>query len=358
MPKVLILTASIGAGHDLPAELLAAALEERGSPADIVDGLAAMGGLIERSVMSQTNYESTFGNRAFDVSHFLASGFPPTRRLTGRLAQTLGGPGLMRLIAEHRPDVVVSTYPGVTEALGRLRRNGRLRVPVVSVITDLASLRLWAHPHVDLHLVTHPESIPEVRAITGPRSTIRAVRGFNPVGFEDVPDRAAARAALGLGDGPVVLVSGGGWGVGDVRGAAAVARGHGEVLVLCGTNAALLESMSKEPGVRALGFTSRMPELMSAADVLVHSTAGLTVLEALICGCRVVSYGWGRGHIRANNRAFERFGLAQVARDAAELDRALATALTEPRRGDVSWHALPWAADVMRESFPALQQAA
>ena len=38
---------------------------------------------------------------------------------------------------------------------------------------------------------------------------------------------------------------------------------------------------------------------------------------------RSISYGWGRGHIRANNRAFAVHGMAQVARDRAELtDRA------------------------------------
>ena len=28
-----------------------------------------------------------------------------------------------------------------------------------------------------------------------------------------------------------------------------------------------------------------------------------TVLEAMMCGCRPISFGWGQGHIRANNRA-------------------------------------------------------
>src|SRR4051794_15789031 len=43
---VLILSASIGAGHDLPARLLADALAVRGVRAEIRDGLAAMGPLI------------------------------------------------------------------------------------------------------------------------------------------------------------------------------------------------------------------------------------------------------------------------------------------------------------------------
>jgi UDP-N-acetylglucosamine:LPS N-acetylglucosamine transferase len=90
-----------------------------------------------------------------------------------------------------------------------------------------------------------------------------------------------------------------------------------------------------------------MAELMAAADVLVHSTAGLTVLEALMEGCRVISYGWGHGHVRVNNQAYRRFGLARVATDRDELTRALADALAEPRVPDRSFESLPDAASLV-----------
>jgi hypothetical protein len=70
---------------------------------------------------------------------------------------------------------------------------------------------------------------------------------------------------------------------------------------------------------------------MAAADVLVHSTAGLTVLEAWIRGCRPISYGWGVAHIRLNNRAFQRFGIADVVADRVTLRAAIERALAEPR---------------------------
>ena len=54
--------------------------------------------------------------------------------------------------------------------LGMLRENRRLEVPVHSAITDLAGLRYWVHPGVDLHYVTHPESIEEVERLAGPAS--------------------------------------------------------------------------------------------------------------------------------------------------------------------------------------------
>jgi UDP-N-acetylglucosamine:LPS N-acetylglucosamine transferase len=242
----------------------------------------------------------------------------------------------------------------VTEVLGRLRARGRLDVPFASAITDLAALRYWAHPACDLHLITHPESEAEVRALAGDHTRIVPVRGLNPPGFSNPPAREAARRALELpAAGPVILVSGGGWGVGDIEGAVAGALEvpHAQVLVLCGNNDELRERFESrpDPHVRPLGFTDRMPELMAAADVLIHSTAGLTVLEAAICGCWTISYGWGRGHIRANNRAFKRFGLADVAEDRAALRLALARALRADRARDTSWLALPTAGAVVLE---------
>lgn len=357
MSSVLILSAAIGAGHDLPAERLAADLRARGVAVEIEDSLAAMGPVVERVIMGASVYETPLQNRLFDLGHRLGLVFPPTRRLAGRLLQTLGGPGLRRLIAARRPDVIVSTYPGATEPLGRLRRRGRIGVPVVAAVTDLASLPMWAHPGVDLHLVTHPESFAEVQALA-PGTDVVAVRGFNPAGFESPPTRARARAALELpAEGGVVLVSGGGWGIGDMPGgvAAALEAGAVAVLVLCGNNDALRSRLPSDARVRAFGFTDRMPELMAAADVLIHSTAGLTVLEALICGTRVISYGWGFGHIRANNAAFRAHGLADVATTPDELRIALRRALASPAEPLRAWFDLPSAVDVLLDRFPALQ---
>ena len=97
--------------------------------------------------------------------------------------------------------------------------------------------------------------------------------------------------------------------------------------------------------VRAEGFTTRMAEFLCAADVLVHSTAGLTMLEAELCGTWAISFGWGIGHIRVNNEAYRRFGLAAVATNRAELAAALRTALHRPRPRPDWFAALPAAAD-------------
>ena len=145
----------------------------------------------------------------------------------------------------------------------------------------------------------------------------------------------------------MVLVSGGGWGIGDLEGAIETALSGDDTLVVCitGRNEVAREKLEQRfdgnERVRILGFTEQMSDWMAAADAMIHATAGLTVLEAHIRGCPVVSYGFSAGHLRANNAAFERFGLAEVARSEHELESVLRHVTRERRSPDSSFASLP-----------------
>ena len=357
-PRVLIVTADIGAGHDLPARLLADGIRAERADAEVivVDGLVEMGPVVLAVVRRGAETILEHLRPLFDLQYWLIARFAPTRRLMSWLSLVVGGPALLRLAERTAADVVVSTYPGTTEILGALRRGGRLRVPVVSAITDLAALRYWAHPGVDLHLIIHAESAAEVVSIAGPHARVRHVRGLSRPQFEDPPAPEHARGVLGLpAAGPVILVSGGGWGIGDLAQASRIALELPGVTVVClcgandGVRARMAREFAGEPRVRVEGFTERMCEWLAAADVLVHSTAGLTVLEAQMCGTWAVSYGWGVAHIRANNRAYRRFGLADVAATPEELRTALRRRVAAPRPVDRSFARLPSAGDAVLE---------
>ena len=361
-PRVLILSASVGEGHDLPARVLAAELRRRAPEVEveIADGLVAMGRAM--TAAGHRGMRATFGvdrmHWAFDLQYLVFARLGPTRAMGQWLMHRVSGGRLARFVRERAPDVVVSTHPAVTEGLGQLRRRGLLSMPAVSAVTDLSSLRYWASRGIDVHLLTHPESAEEVRRIAGPDTRIEPVHGLTDPAFLDPPVPEEARRALDLpAAGGVVAVSGGGWAVGDLDGALGAAlgvEGVATVLCLCGRNQALRERLEArwagEPRVRVMGFVKRMVEVMAAADVLVHSTAGLTVLEAWMLGCRPISYGWGIGHIRLNNRAFRRHGIADVVGTERELAAAIARALAAPRVWRVEEFArLPSAADVVLE---------
>src|SRR3954462_13300130 len=106
------MTASIGAGHDLPAEVLRAdllALDPAGE-VEIVDALALAGGVIERAITS-ASFESELANRIFDLEHRLLHDVAVTHRAAGKLGELLAGRTVLRGLAGRGPDVGGSPLP-------------------------------------------------------------------------------------------------------------------------------------------------------------------------------------------------------------------------------------------------------
>ena len=261
-------------------------------------------------------------------------------RLLRRLARAglslAGSPGLLRLVRRHPADVIVSTWPVATMILGCLRLRGKVRVPVCATLTDFAGLELWADRGVDLHVVMHESLVGKVERLAG-RGSARHVSPLVSAEFLAPRSRAEARRALGLPDaGTIVVVSGGGWGVGDLAGAVEAALELDDVSVVClagrdaVARAQLADVFASEPRVTVLGFIDRMSDLLAAADVLVHSTGGVTCLEALARGCPIVAYGAPPGHSPLLAREMAALGLIAHARSPAELGAALVAAAARP----------------------------
>ena len=358
--RVLILSADVGEGHDSAARTLAAELEAIGAEVAIRDGLAALGRLLQRVIRDGSRIQFERYPWTFGPVYVLLMHIAPVRWVAERVLFWLGARGLLRVIHEHNPDVVVSTYPGLTSILGRLRRRRRLEVPVCSAILDLTSFPFWTNRGVDHHFVMHEPSVPMIERMVG-EGGVRHVRPVVDRAFLEPRERDEARRALDLPlDRPVVAIAGGGWGIGDIEGAVPVALGLGEVSVVAvaGRNDALRDRLehahASDARVRVLGFTDRMSDLLAAADVLVHPGGGVTALEALARGCVTVIYAPPPGHWRANARAMGRLGLADVARGPAELRAALAQGAEagEPRRASHRAHELPSAAALVRSLAP------
>ena len=93
-----------------------------------------------------------------------------------------------------------------------------------------------------------------MRDVAGGDAVVHAVHGLTKPEFPSRARRSEARAALGLPrDGKVVLVSGGGWGVGDLEGAVDAALGVEQrraVVCLCGRNEGLRARWSSRATTR------------------------------------------------------------------------------------------------------------
>jgi processive 1,2-diacylglycerol beta-glucosyltransferase len=336
--RVLILSADVGEGHIAAARALEEGLLERGG-ASVVheDGLRCLGRLARRLIRDGYRRQLRCAPDSYNQLYTLWRRSALLRAVGARLLYRAGRRRLARRVRALRPDVVVSTHPALTAALGRMRRRGQLRPVLCATITDLTDNPMWCDPGTDLHVVMDPVAIPWVERHAGVGSAV-AVRPLISPRFRQAADAAQAREALGLPPrGSVVVVSGGGWGVGalDAGVAASLAGGADHVIALAGRNAAaaarLGERFGEEPRVRVLGFTDRMPELLRAADALVHGTGGMTSLEAVECGCPVIAFGTRLAHVEEHNRALEELGLCTVVRDEPELAAAIAAAVGRGR---------------------------
>ncbi len=326
--RVLILSADVGEGHAAAARALAEQIEASPQDAEVtvIDGLDSMGRVLRPVVEDGYRVQLRFFPWTYTLVYWMLEHVLPFRLLARRLLCLFGSRPLARTIAEHDPDVIVSTYPAVTVVLARLRSRGEVDCVTVATITDLTGLFFWAQPGIDMHLVMYGESLQSVERIAGPGS-VRLVRPLISAEFLEPRCPTDARRALGLPeDGRMVVVSGGGWGVGDIAGAVQEFVKVPEVtsiVCLAGRNEPLEERLSslfaEEPRVRVMGFTDKMPEILAAADVLVHSTGGVTCLEARAAGTPVVSYGLPVGHARLNTREMAELDLVRLAHDTDEL---------------------------------------
>ncbi|SNS08183.1 Monogalactosyldiacylglycerol (MGDG) synthase [Streptosporangium subroseum] len=379
-PTVLILSASMGSGHDVIAMELVRRLAAEGVEAEVVDILDLLPlrlGTALRGWYSWMMRSAPWLYALIYQIFFVPGRAPSVSPLTIVIAARL-----RRLVGSRQVAEVVSTFHVAAQAAGHLRWHGRLPVPSTVLLTDFAAHRLWLHPGNDRYLcpdlatahVVHtatgcpvschapvvrlgfrrpgpgvtpivrpdsgqPESgaVPAVHSDSGrtesgvapavhsdsgqPESGVAPAVRPEPrpgIGAASMRSRIGARAGDRL-----VLVSAGAWGVGGVEETARVLARSGRYLpvILCGHNRELRRRL-RHTGI-ALGWCDDMPGLMATAYALVDNAAGVTCREAMAAGVPVVSYRPIPGHGRDGARAMARAGLSVYARDTGELLAAL-----------------------------------
>ncbi len=166
--RVLILSAGVGSGHHAAAEGVREELQRVAPYAHVTvrNGLGDARGALRLLLERFTRWQLMHCPRAYNCSYALAVRWSVGRHLALRLLYGTSRGTLLGLIEAERPDIVVSTYPGITAPLGVMRERGQLDVPLCALVTDFASLHLRAHRGADLHLASYPESLPEISSIT------------------------------------------------------------------------------------------------------------------------------------------------------------------------------------------------
>jgi UDP-N-acetylglucosamine:LPS N-acetylglucosamine transferase len=319
--RLLVVSASMGAGHDGAARELARRLDRQGHEAVVVDFLDAMPLRIGPVLRVIYGWQLRTAPWSYEASYRLWAWVPVLCLPLIALIGTLTGHRLRRWIQRERADLVISTYPLASLALGRDRQRGKVRVPVATFVTDFAVHPLWTHPGIDLHLCVHAQAA-EAAALQTKGPAVAPGPAVPPRFGENAGRRAEVRQALGVTeDEGIVLLMAGSWGVGDLEATFddVVATGRYTPLVVCGRNERLRRRLSAKGVGHVLGWTDDMPGLMAAADALVENAGGLTCMEAFAAGLPVVSFRPIAGHGRQNAMEMDRAGVAALAHSVAEL---------------------------------------
>lgn len=338
--RILILSASYGAGHNQVARAVTEAIEENESSveAQTVDFFEFVSQPVNRAVQllyvqSVRHLPSGYGLFYKTTSHIAPDSW------WQRQLNNMGHAQLKEHLDEANPDAIICTFPTPAGVLSEMRADGRVRVPVFAIVTDHAIHSQWIHPHIDHYFVADDEVAEGLshRGIAEKRIT---VSGIPIIGaFNNLPDHQEARAKLQLQpDLPVVLVMAGAFsmlgGLPDILRVLSRLDVLHQAVIVAGTNQRLASRLRRaaEPSrhpVRILGFTNDVPTLMCASDLLITKAGGITVSEALACGLPIVTYRLIPGQEEVNMRYLVKNGAGRFARNPAELESVVSLLLSE-----------------------------
>jgi len=292
--RVLVLSASAGAGHLRAAEAIEKAISHRGLASEIqhVDILKYTNQVF-RHFYSRAYIDLV--NKAPEVLGWLYDYLDESGKNDPiRLAfDRLNANPFIRYLDRYRPDVAICTHFLPSEIISSLKGEGKVQVLNAVVVTDFDVHAMWLCRHVEQYFVALEETKAHLKAIGVPEALITTSGiPIDPV-FAKPKDKRAMRHKHGLDDRFTILVSAGGFGVGPVEHLVqAISRlSHpAQVVVVCGRNEALRAKLSEKSRKLAkhssvsftpFGFTTDMDELMAASDLYVGKPGGLTTSEAL-----------------------------------------------------------------------------
>ncbi|HEY9731015.1 MAG TPA: glycosyltransferase [Drouetiella sp.] len=294
--RVLILSATSGAGHIRSAQAIEKAFLDAGAAREVrhVDSLEYTSYVV-RNLYSKTYIDMV--NKAPDLLGWLYDASDkPWKNERRRLAfDRLNTRPLVRMINDYKPEIVICTHFLPAEIISWLLCRKKIKTKHVIVVTDFDVHASWLCRHYDQYFTALEETREHLVSMGVPRDKV-SVSGIpiDPI-FAQPKSKIEMRKKYGLDlERPTILVSAGGFGVGpmeELLESLSHLKHHAQVIAMCGRNARLKEKLEQKwqdsSGnlfVKAVAHTTDMDEYMAASDMVLGKPGGLTTAEALSKG--------------------------------------------------------------------------
>jgi processive 1,2-diacylglycerol beta-glucosyltransferase len=342
--KALLLTGSFGLGHEMLTRACGELLMQSDWHVRTLDSVKLLGPrrgpLAEKAFARLVKVPGLY-----DGLHFahLRTG-SKLAELMDRASRASLEPALRKELDREPADLIWSVFSTGASAAAKVSFADPFRRSVV-LCTDVAVHRLWVSPGTDLFMVTSPAAAESVRRYS-PHAQVAIIHPPVRDEFYAAPSQMAARSALGIPeDTPCVLMIDSGWGFAPfAESAAMLARAGVYVICVAGRNDELarhLRMMAAEiSGIIPFGFTSEVPALMAAADLIITLPGATTCSEARVIGRPLLLLDVMPGHGRDNLFHELEQGDAHVccstATGIAKSARAVLDSLTHPLGANAS----------------------
>lgn len=295
--KILLLYAKVGNGHLKAAENIKIALQEidENIEIDYEDGLEYSSALTNKLIIK--GYSSLASNMPKLWGTIYTKSDKQDLNTVGEINKMVNKALTIRLkkmLRIRRPDIIISTHPFISHMCAYLKRKGKTTAKIISVMTDYGIHNMWLeeNKYIDKFMVATSEMKGDcIRKYNVDESKI-LVTGI-PVSkkFSQTFDRQQVLNELGLDSRKTTILffPGGGLGLGKSEGIfeeLATSSYDFQIIVITGKNEKQKERFEEiashsTKGITILGFTDKVPELMSASDFVITKPGGLTSTECL-----------------------------------------------------------------------------
>lgn len=340
--KILALTVSAGNGHNKAAESIKEYITSNYENADveIFDTLKYINPVLDKLVVG--SYLKSVKNTPalYGKLYEYAENEDTVSNLSGFVNDILSVK-LKNLIARKKPDVVYCTHPFPVEMLSILKRKHKVHIPVVAILTDYAPHAFWFYNCIDAYVVPHQDFLWEVREKGVPKDTIFPLGIPISDDFKKAVDSEKIKEELGLSNDKItLLLMGGGLGLGNIT------KIYKELcfssldlqfIICCGNNEKLknqLENLKSRTLKKTLilGYTDRVPELMSISDMLISKPGGLTIAESLVKNLPIIITSTIPGQEEKNADYLINNGIAARVKESGELTHLIYQFTESPLR--------------------------
>ncbi|MBF0522053.1 MAG: hypothetical protein HQL24_03235 [Candidatus Omnitrophica bacterium] len=312
--KILIVHASAGAGHQKAAEAVCHGIEQHTNHSvrciDILDYSSPFFKDLYRNtyffLITKLPRVWAFFFGLLDIPWLL-----PFVQLARRIYNALNVSKFHKLLIDEQYDCVISTHFMSTEIGAALKRKGRIKSKLITVVTDYDVHRIWLAKGIDIYTVATDLTKKKMISLGVPEEKVCVTGIPTDEKFSSPMDVAGLKRRFGLKDNVfTVLLATGSFGLGPIE-EIMEHLNTVQIIIVCGNNKELFARLQAKQSalVKPFGYVENMHELMAVSDVMITKPGGLSISECLVSHLPMIFFSAIPGQETNNIDVLAQYGI-------------------------------------------------